>query len=71
MSFGFACSDIDECLVYSCYNDGICNEVENGFNCTCVAGFTGALCETGTFNLTLLPYSSFFIQIQFKQGEKT
>ena len=40
-------SDIDECLSGPCENGGTCTDEVNGYICSCVAGYTGTLCETG------------------------
>ena len=40
-------TDIDECLSQPCQNAGNCTDFVNGFECTCVSGYTGLLCETG------------------------
>lgn len=39
--------DINECAGDPCENDGTCNDIINGYYCTCVNGFTGLICETG------------------------
>ena len=39
--------DINECESSPCNNFGTCNDEVNGYNCSCVAGFTGEDCETG------------------------
>lgn len=41
--------DIDECANVTCGNGGNCTDKINGFECTCVLGFTGELCETGEY----------------------
>ena len=38
--------DIDECASSPCMFGGRCVDGINGYNCTCVPGFTGAQCET-------------------------
>ena len=40
-------TDIDECLSQPCQNAANCTDVVSGFECTCVSGYTGLLCETG------------------------
>ena len=44
--------DIDECTSAPCHNGGTCVDLRNGYNCSCVPGYTGANCETG--NLILI-----------------
>ena len=41
--------DINECLSIPCQNGAICEDDVNGYNCACVPGFTGVLCETGQY----------------------
>ena len=31
----------------TCWMNGVCSEIENGFNCHCFLGFTGRRCEIG------------------------
>ena len=40
-------SDIKECESNPCVNGGNCTEFIEGYNCTCVPGYTGIHCETG------------------------
>ena len=40
-------SDIDECDSSPCMNGATCTDHIDGFNCSCVAGYTGNMCETG------------------------
>ena len=40
-------SDIDECVSSPCKNGAQCTDHIDGFNCSCVAGYTGNMCETG------------------------
>ena len=39
--------DIDECASSPCLSSGICSDLVNGFLCTCIPGYTGAICQTG------------------------
>ena len=41
--------DINECGSSPCKNGGQCNNLVNGFNCTCVAGFNGTLCQNSKY----------------------
>ena len=42
--------EIDECLSSPCQNGGRCTDLLMSFNCSCPAGFTGDVCETGAFS---------------------
>lgn len=39
--------EIDECVSNPCKNGGTCDDKDNGYTCTCPAGFNGAQCEHG------------------------
>ena len=41
-------SDVDECNSNPCENGGTCIDGINEYSCQCVAGYTGANCETGS-----------------------
>jgi hypothetical protein len=48
-------ADINECASNPCENGGSCTDNVNGYSCTCIGGYTGINCETGTFfNITYL-----------------
>ena len=38
---------LDHCEDSLCKNNATCSSFKYGFNCTCPAGFTGKVCETG------------------------
>lgn len=42
-------SDIDECQKNPCKNDGQCTNNAGSFKGTCTQGWTGALCDEGTY----------------------
>ena len=46
-------SDIDECQSSPCVH-GKCTDLRNMYTCTCDAGYTGTLCETGMCILSKL-----------------
>ena len=49
MVWWISCADIDECDVFQgCGNGGSCINTIGGFVCSCLAGFTGNDCQTGT-----------------------
>jgi hypothetical protein len=39
--------DIDECASNPCQNAGTCSDKVDGYECKCVGGFTGLLCNIG------------------------
>ena len=43
--------DLDECESDPCANGGDCENRDNAFSCTCLAGYTGTNCETGVNGL--------------------
>ena len=44
--------DIDECASFPCKNNGTCIDRIDYFTCQCMAGYTGAQCETsGVFSV--------------------
>ncbi|CAG2246453.1 unnamed protein product [Mytilus edulis] len=45
-----ACEDIDECATAVCQNGATCNDLVNGYTCTCATGYTDTHCETDTDN---------------------
>ena len=38
-------TDIDECESSPCLNGGTCMDEVNGYNCTCILGWEGDMCE--------------------------
>ena len=40
-------ADTDECASGPCQNGGTCTDQVNGYLCSCVAGYSGADCQTG------------------------
>lgn len=57
--------DINECAGDPCENDGTCNDIINGYYCTCVNGFTGLSCETGIVIISLHLKRLLFLYIIF------
>lgn len=52
--------NINECASNPCRNGGTCTDLVNGFNCTCVDPFMGAVCEHDmTATLTASAYDAF------------
>ena len=42
-------SDINDCVNHNCQNNGACVDGVNTYSCTsCVPGYSGTFCETGT-----------------------
>ncbi|XP_020629148.1 von Willebrand factor D and EGF domain-containing protein-like isoform X2 [Orbicella faveolata] len=48
---GKNCKDIDDCVNHTCANGGSCVDGINNYTCSCLAGFTGILCNIGTLDL--------------------
>ena len=42
-------TDIIECASNPCENGATCKDDVNAYMCSCMAGFTGYSCESGTF----------------------
>ena len=42
--------DINECSSNPCGDDGTCTDAVNRYICHCVAGYTGAKCDTSMSN---------------------
>ena len=40
--------DINECSSSPCQNGGLCADGVNRYTCSCVAGYSGANCQTST-----------------------
>ena len=40
-------TDIDDCADTPCKNYGTCNDLINGYNCSCTPGYTGQNCTQG------------------------
>ena len=45
-----AITELNECSSNPCLNGGACIGKVNGYTCECCAGYTGELCETGSWN---------------------
>ena len=43
----FSLIDINDCASFPCANGGVCMDLEDGYECECLIGFTGPVCETG------------------------
>ncbi|XP_078571570.1 uncharacterized protein LOC144859154 [Branchiostoma floridae x Branchiostoma japonicum] len=39
------CTDIDECAIDPCRNEGTCQDLINEYRCDCLPGWTGTTCE--------------------------
>ena len=39
--------DVNECVSSPCKNSGTCLDRVNMYDCDCVSGYTGAMCESG------------------------
>ena len=51
VSYVCLCVDIDDCADEPCRNGGTCQDLVDGFNCTCEPGYTDPTCCTGTSDL--------------------
>ena len=40
-------TELNECESDPCVNNATCNDLVNMYNCTCMPGWTGPICETG------------------------
>ena len=45
-------TEINECESSPCQHNGTCIDEINRYSCTCVPGYTGVNCETGTLSVT-------------------
>ena len=54
-------ADIDECASSLCQYLGTCIDEVNGYNCTCVAGYTGIHCETGKWKCGQVDLPIYFL----------
>ena len=46
-SLGLFVLDINDCMSDPCKNGGNCTDGVNEYNCACVLGYNGTICETG------------------------
>ena len=49
-------SDIDDCAVQPCMNEGNCTDAVNGYTCICVVGYSGRNCSVGEYKFYSLNY---------------
>ena len=47
-------ADFDECSSNPCQNGGVCTDDVNRYDCACLTGYEGTLCEIGTLSLTYM-----------------
>lgn len=50
-------ADINECSSNPCLNGGACVDQVNGYICSCQAGYTGADCKSGEYNIQQINFS--------------
>lgn len=49
--------DMNECISNPCLNAATCNDLVNGYSCSCATGWTGITCDSGIYILLLRSYS--------------
>ena len=59
----FFTSETNECDLMPCQNGATCKDFVNDFNCTCVDGYEGTLCETGNVKTGCDCFNSFFSKL--------
>lgn len=52
--------DVDECKPNPCKNGATCTNTRGSFTCTCNPGWTGSLCDQGTWKWAWTENASFF-----------
>ena len=68
--------EINECTSSPCGNNGHCVDKLNGYKCNCIAGYSGAKCQTGSVHFPVYLHSTIItisqitlnIQSQFNVG---
>lgn len=55
----FKHTDIDDCLLDPCKNNGTCTDLVNNYQCDCVAGFNGTNCEDSKHSKCMPHFLSF------------
>ena len=58
--------DIDDCLIHTCANGGLCVDGINTYTCNCSAGYTGERCLTGRYLCLANATGCSFREICFK-----
>jgi len=56
--------DFDACASTPCQNSGNCVNQVNGYSCTCVAGYTGPMCQIGMFFNVFYSLQTLFTNIK-------
>ena len=54
-------ADINECQSNPCVH-GTCNDLVNGYNCSCTPGYNGTNCQNGNL---ILKYIKYFVIYKF------
>lgn len=62
----FCCLDVNECSSNPCKNGGSCKDGVNQYSCSCMAGYTGHMCQTGKCCiLRCMQYANIFKSRQY------
>lgn len=49
------CTEINECLSNPCQNNATCQNLINGYRCSCLPGYSGTNCQTNIDDCARIP----------------